>query len=171
MAYSVTRSFIQFILPMVIVFAVYASIYLRIKDRPIQQNGQLPRTNGSVSPLRSVVTSSTYFDQSHHNNSSFQGPFTAEQNNIINRRWNVLEGRRRRANIMIISIAVVFFLSWLPLNSLNLALEFSPDLLGSYIVKINNATRIEHEGQSRNVHTIGKLAVFFIIIIVKHHLL
>ena len=140
---------------MVIVFAVYASIYLRIKDRPLQQNGQVARPNGSISPLRSVLTSSTYFDQSHHHNSSLQGPFN-EHNNILNRRWNVLEGRRRRANIMIISIAVVFFLSWLPLNSLNLALEFSPDLFGSYIVTINNATRIEHEGHSRDVHTIGK---------------
>ena len=164
MAYNVTRSCIQFILPMVIVFAVYASIYLRIKDRPIPQNGQPTRPSGSISPLRSAITSSTYFDQSHHNNSSFQGPFSSnqsEQNNLLNRRWNVLEGRRRRANIMIISIAVVFFLSWLPLNSLNLALEFSPDLFGSYIVTINNATRIEREGRSRDMHTIGKLKLSY----------
>ena len=166
MAYNVTRSFIQFILPMVIVFAVYASIYLRIKDRPLQQNGQLARQNGSISPLRSVLTSSTYLDQSHHNNSSLHGPFNSEQNSILNRRWNVLEGRRRRANIMIISIAVVFFLSWLPLNSLNLALEFSPDLFGSYIVTINNATRIEHEGHSRDVHTIGNYDILLFLIIV-----
>ena len=62
---------------------------------------------------------------------------------------------------MIISIAVVFFLSWLPLNSLNLALEFSPDLFGSYIVTINNATRIEREGRSRDMHTIGKLKLSY----------
>ena len=135
MAYNITRSCIQFILPMVIVFAVYASIYVRIKDRPVHQNGQLYRTNGNVSPLRSGLTSSTYLDQVHNAVIPLQGPFSVstDNNNIINRRWNVMEGRRRRANIMIISIAVVFFLSWLPLNSLNLALEFSPDLFGQII--------------------------------------
>ena len=149
MVYNITRSCIQFILPMVIVLAVYASIYLRIKHRPVHQNGQFYRPRGNVSPLRSGLTSSTYLEQVHNSSIPLQGPFnvTSDNNNVINRRWNVLEGRRRRANIMIISIAVVFFLSWLPLNSINLALEFSPDLFGNDNVK---------EGQSRDVHTIGK---------------
>ena len=31
--------------------------------------------------------------------------------------------RRRRTNIMVISVSVTFFLSWLPLNTLNFLLE------------------------------------------------
>lgn len=147
MAYNITRCFIQFILPMLIVFAVYASIYIRIKDRPNIQNGQMSRANGRVSPSTNGVASSSYLDQAQYN-MSLQGSFSvADTNNIISRRWAAMECRRRRANIMIISIAVVFFLSWLPLNSLNVALEISPDLFGSDSVL---------EGHSRDIHTIGK---------------
>ena len=150
MAYNITRVFIQFILPMLIVFAVYASIYVRIKGRPTVQNGQLPRLNDTASPARNGIVSSTYLDKENYNRST-QGSLVdqgvAENHNIISRRCTVIEGRKRRANIMIISIAAVFFLSWLPLNSLNVALEISPDLFGS-----DN----DLEGHRRDIHTIGK---------------
>ena len=41
--------------------------------------------------------------------------------------------RRRRTNIMIISISVAFFLSWLPLNVLNIMLDFSPKLVEQHL--------------------------------------
>jgi hypothetical protein len=37
--------------------------------------------------------------------------------------------RRRRTNIMIISVSVIFFLSWLPLNTLNFLLDFKPEYI------------------------------------------
>ena len=123
---------------MLIVFAVYASIYIRLRNRPVQsKQGQ----NGLAA--RSWGTSSTFLDESTQGESSAY----VDNKNIVKRRHDLLERRRRRANVMIISIAVVFFLSWLPLNTLNVALEISPDLFGSDNVL---------EGHSRDIHTIGK---------------
>ena len=82
--YNLFSSFVQFILPLLIVFVVYCSIYCRLKNRP----------------------------QSQH-----------EQNNR----------RRRRTNIMIVLVSISFFLSWLPLNTLNTMLNFTPDLIEKYL--------------------------------------
>ena len=147
MAYNITRCFIQFILPMLIVFAVYASIYIQIKNRPISQPNQVSRPNAVGASPRNGLASPFPLDPTNSSR-SMQGSFSCvdSSNNIISQRCVTMESRRRRANIMIISIAVVFFLSWLPLNSINLALEISPDLFGDDNVL---------EGNSRDLHTIG----------------
>ena len=150
MLYSIVRSCIQFVLPLVIVFGVYASIYLRIKYRPAIQNGLQAAarqncsgsspTNGQIQTINIQLQEDQLTTGTALNNGT-------EYNDIFNRRLAVRESRKRRANVMIISIAVVFFLSWLPLNSINLALEFSPDLFGG-----DNGT----DAHSRDIHNLGR---------------
>ena len=143
MAYSIMRSCIQFGFPLMIVFAVYASIYIRIKDRP-RPNSQA-KLNASLK--RHGLGSSLLIDQSA-TNLVLQESFTlTESAYVVSKRLYTLRNRRRRANIMMLSIAIVFFVSWLPLNSINIALEFRPDLFGDENII---------EGQKTDIHTISE---------------
>ena len=143
MAYSIMRSCIQFGFPLMIVFAVYASIYIRIKDRP-RPNSQA-KLNASLK--RHGLGSSLLIDQSA-TNLVLQESFTlTDSAYVVSKRLYTLRNRRRRANIMMLSIAIVFFVSWLPLNSINIALEFRPDLFGDENII---------EGQKTDIHTISE---------------
>lgn len=47
--------------------------------------------------------------------------------------------RRRRTNIMIISVSVTFFLSWLPLNAINFMLDLKKEEIAVRKARINLA--------------------------------
>ena len=148
MAYSILRSCIQFGFPLMVVFAVYASIYIRIKDRPspvsVNPNYQ---SKWSTSPTRHGFGSSLLTDQTPTHLVQQESFTLTDSAYVVSKRIYTLRNRRRRANIMMLSIAIVFFVSWLPLNSINIALEFSPDLFGDGNVI---------EGQKTDIHTISE---------------
>ena len=152
MAYSIMRSCIQFGFPLMVVFAVYASIYIRIKDRPnsarqdwsARPNSQ-PKLDAS--PSRHGLGSSLLTDQSPTNLVQQESITLTDSAYVVSKRLYTLRNRRRRANIMMLSIAIVFFVSWLPLNSINIALEFRPDLFGDENII---------EGQKTDIHTISE---------------
>ena len=147
MAYSIMRSCIQFGFPLMIVFAVYASIYIRIKDRPNVPARPNSQAKLNASLKRHGLGSSLLIDQSP-TNLVLQESFTlTDSAYVVSKRLYTLRNRRRRANIMMLSIAIVFFVSWLPLNSINIALEFRPDLFGDENVI---------EGQKTDIHTISE---------------
>ena len=56
--------------------------------------------------------------------------------------------RRRRTNIMLISVSIIFFLSWLPLNTLNFLLDFNSDII--------NVSQIHTNGSILNTKNILK---------------
>ena len=47
--------------------------------------------------------------------------------------------RRRRTNIMLISVSIIFFLSWLPLNTLNFLLDFNSDIINVSQIHTNGS--------------------------------
>ena len=130
-----------------VVFAVYASIYIRIRNRPsvsVRTNSQ-PKLDAS--PIRHRFGSSLLTDHSPTNLVPHESFTLTDSAYVVSKRLYTLRNRRRRANIMMLSIAIVFFVSWLPLNSINIALEFRPDLFGDENVI---------EGQTTDIHTISK---------------
>ena len=137
------RSCIQFGFPLMVVFAVYARIYIRIKDRPnvpVRPNYQ---SKWSASPTRHGLLT----DQSPTNLVQQESFTLTDSAYVVSKRLYTLRNRRRRTNIMMLSISIVFFVSWLPLNSINIALEFRPDLFGDENVI---------EDQKTDVHTISE---------------
>lgn len=78
LVYDICRLIVQFVMPLLVVFGVYLTIFWRLKNRPISQ---------------------------HSSNNK----------------------RRRRTNIMIISVSITFFLSWLPYNTLNFVLDLKAE--------------------------------------------
>ena len=137
------RSCIQFGFPLMVVFAVYARIYIRIKDRPnvpVRPNYQ---PKWSASPTRHGLLT----DQSPTNLVQQESFTLTDSAYVVSKRLYTLRNRRRRTNIMMLSISIVFFVSWLPLNSINIALEFRPDLFGDENVI---------EDQKTDVHTISE---------------
>lgn len=147
MVYSIMRSCIQFGFPLIVVFAVYASIYIRIKNRPNASARPNSQHILVASPTRHGLGSSLFTDQSPTNLVQQESFTLTDSAYVVSKRLYTLRNRRRRANIMMLSIAIVFFVSWLPLNSINIALEFRPDLFGDENVI---------EGQTTDIHTISK---------------
>ena len=96
LVYDISRCFVQFVLPLLVVLGVYISIFCRLKDRPVSQHSENNR-------------------------------------------------RRRRTNIMIISVSLVFFLSWLPLNTLNFLLDFK-----SNYIQVSVSDKYSMNHQKRN---------------------
>ena len=60
--------------------------------------------------------------------------------------------RRRRTNIMLISVSIIFFLSWLPLNTLNFLLDFNSDII--------NVSQIHTNGSNLNTKKIFEMFLF-----------
>ena len=141
------RSCIQFGFPLMVVLAVYASIYIRIKDRPNVSVRPNYQPKWSASPTRNGLGSQLLTDQSPTNLVQQESFTLTDSAYVVSKRLYTLRNRRRRTNIMMLSISIVFFVSWLPLNSINIALEFRPDLFGDENVI---------EDQKTDVHTISE---------------
>lgn len=96
--YSLFSLFIQYLLPIMIVSAAYSSIYGKLRSR-IQIGGGATSTSTTVTTTNATVTIA----------------------DDAQRDRKMLRSRRmRRTNCMLVSIAVIFGVSWLPLNLFNL---------------------------------------------------
>ncbi|KAH3785015.1 hypothetical protein DPMN_163098 [Dreissena polymorpha] len=115
-AYSVVSMVVQYILPIIIVTIAHARICNKLKYR--MANRRLRR--------------GSYYDTNNQTN----GGRTRTNGNR--------SARKRRTNALLTLIAVVFVLSWLPLNISNILVEFQFELFRNQGIDINYVYLICH---------------------------
>lgn len=108
-AYTVAQMVVQYILPFIIVTVAHLRICNKLRYRMVNQQQQ--QQQRSLKSLNSHVTTTT-------------SPHQLRNQDRRSR-------RKRKTNLLLASIAVVFALSWLPLNIFNLLSEFNRDLFRS----------------------------------------
>ncbi|PVD29618.1 hypothetical protein C0Q70_08873 [Pomacea canaliculata] len=120
-AYTVAQMVVQYILPFIILTVAHLRICNKLRYRMVnqQQQQQQQRAPHSKSPAGRSATS----------------PFQRKNDDRRSR-------RKRKTNLLLGSIAVVFALSWLPLNIFNLLSEFHLQLFSS--AAINKTAGEEH---------------------------
>ncbi|KAH1009446.1 neuropeptide F receptor isoform X1 [Dendroctonus ponderosae] len=75
-----------------------------------------------------IIVSAAYYRISYKLRYRFQAGFVSAEDNLQKNRRQELRGRRlQRTNLLLSSIAIIFCISWLPLNLFNLIADLSPD--------------------------------------------
>ena len=114
MVYTVIVSCIQFLVPVLLVFTLYVSIYFKLRNRPQVIKYFQGKPYYKLKFSICINNLSFTFQSMHAENAE----------------------KRRRTNVMISSIAVVFFVSWLPLNVFDLLMKLDPTV--RYDMNINS---------------------------------
>ena len=132
-AYSLASIVFQYLLPVVIVSVAHARISRKLRSRMVtlQQRNASPVTDSSASGRRhrrrhqeqSTSTATTAGDAGGR--VTVVIPLTDAQRE---KRRLALQ-RKRKTNLLLVMIAVVFALSWLPLNVCNIVADFDLQLL------------------------------------------
>ena len=145
-AYSLASIVFQYLLPVVIVSVAHARISHKLRSRMVT----LQQRNAAPSAASTAVTD-TAADRRHrrhHEQSTSTAtageasgratvtiPLTAAQKE---KRRLALQ-RKRKTNLLLVMIAVVFALSWLPLNVCNIVADFDLDLLQRFDTQVPGA--------------------------------
>lgn len=114
LVYSIFGMLFQYLLPFIILLTVYTKIYERMKRR-MRKHSHISKAPPSLQDQPSNVNLLQTSSRNSQIN-SFQLLKEQKHLNEIN--------RQRKVNILLFSIAIVFALSWLPLNINNMVMDF-----------------------------------------------
>nr|ANO39138.1 NPYR-2 [Schmidtea mediterranea] len=114
LVYSVFGMLFQYLLPLIILLTVYTKIYRRMESR-IRKHSNYPKQEIASTDQ---ATQSNLLQDSKTLSQFSSFSLLKEQKHLVE------ISRQRKVNILLFSIAVVFTLSWLPLNINNMAMDF-----------------------------------------------
>jgi len=108
-AYSITSTLLQYLATIIIVSVAHAQIFNKLRSRMSSQpNARTTHATDAPAAIRVVVDAPTCSNATPH----------------LDRRRRKEAQRKRKTNRLLVTIAVVFALSWLPLNVLNIIADF-----------------------------------------------
>jgi len=136
-AYSLASIVFQYLLPVVIVSVAHVRISHKLRSRMVtlQQRNALPATTadntatgGHRQRRQQDQSTSASTAAETGGRATVSVPLTAAQRE---KRRLALQ-RKRKTNLLLVMIAVVFALSWLPLNVCNILTDFDSSLLHKF---------------------------------------
>lgn len=134
LAYSTMSVIIQYVAPLFTVITVYTRIFFKIKRRMVNQT-------------KSVDKKVDFHEE----------PSSRMVMNVRKRKQVIEQKRQRRTNILLFCIALIFALSWLPINIVNLMMD---------IMLVNPTNRQSNGFQalsSRSVKTIQAVCLLIVL--------
>jgi len=166
-AYSLASIVFQYLLPVVIVSVAHARISRKLRSRMVtlQQRNAPPST----------VAESSAAGRRHRRRHQEQSTSTATTGDAGGRVTVVIPltdaqkekrrlalQRKRKTNLLLVMIAVVFALSWLPLNICNIVADFDLQLLRRFENQVSEAQwklYLQSFYEGRRQHFDGKLPI------------
>lgn len=129
--YSIAVIIVQYLLPVAIVSAAHARISRKLRNRMLTlQQRHMAETGGNSSSPQAGRTAPGGRQKPKANN---QLPVSVAQ---MERR-RLASKRKRKTNLLLVMIAVVFALSWLPLIVYNLIADLDMTLLRNFETKVS----------------------------------
>jgi len=133
-AYSLASIVFQYSFPVVIVSVAHARISHKLRSRMVtlQQRNTAPSTDTSSTSRRHQQTSTATTTCDAGGRTTLTVPLTTAQKE----KRRLAKQRKRKTTLLLVMIAVVFALSWLPLNVCNIVTDFDIGLLQRFDTQV-----------------------------------